>query len=198
MLYAYPPSPPFMSGLPDTQIRKFDDREDDDDDDDQGGEEEEYEVGGPHPEKQQQRKNKKQQQKQKQRQKKTSSSSSISTSKLLRNKAKQVVLFPFTKSKQKIPTKPSNDINNNAASPSGCCGFSGKKKNKKKRRVVVPGSCFCFSGRAPPSSLGSPAESTTSDPNDPHFTFDMLKALIETNDFYSRECNTHLLDTSSP
>ncbi|KAL2511766.1 Uncharacterized protein Adt_17366 [Abeliophyllum distichum] len=44
--------------------------------------------------------------------------------------------------------------------------------------------------------LGQKGESPTSDPNSSEFTVDMLRALIEKNDFYSKECNPHL-DTDS-
>lgn len=49
--------------------------------------------------------------------------------------------------------------------------------------------CFCLK---PPRTLESPGESPSSDPNSSEFTFDMLRALIEQNDFYSKECNPHL------
>ncbi|GKD25651.1 hypothetical protein Tco_1231865 [Tanacetum coccineum] len=42
--------------------------------------------------------------------------------------------------------------------------------------------------------LESCAESPTSDPNSSEFSFDSLKSLIENNDFYLNECNTHLDD----
>lgn len=48
---------------------------------------------------------------------------------------------------------------------------------------------FCFSR---PKVLESPDESPASDPNDPNFTHAMLRALIDKNDFYCRECNPHL------
>lgn len=51
------------------------------------------------------------------------------------------------------------------------------------------GCYFCFKQ---PHTLESPAESFTSDPNDSSFTHDMLRSLIEKNDFYSKECNPHI------
>lgn len=50
---------------------------------------------------------------------------------------------------------------------------------------------FCFNK---PKTLESqsPVESQTSDPNDPMFNFEMLRNFMEVNDFYSKECNTHL------
>lgn len=57
------------------------------------------------------------------------------------------------------------------------------------RRSKIPG---CLSCLKEPGTLDSSGESTTSDPNSSEFTFDMLRDLIEKNDFYSKECNTHL------
>ncbi|KAH6761130.1 ubiquitin carboxyl-terminal hydrolase-like protein [Perilla frutescens var. hirtella] len=51
--------------------------------------------------------------------------------------------------------------------------------------------CLCV---GQPKTLDSSGESPTSDPNSSEFTFDMLRALIEKNDFYSKECNPHLDD----
>ncbi|KAK7838344.1 hypothetical protein CFP56_019907 [Quercus suber] len=57
------------------------------------------------------------------------------------------------------------------------------------------GCCFCL---RQPQTLESNSGSRTSDPNDPNFTYDMLKAFIENNDFYSKECNPHFdFDLSS-
>ncbi|GFZ09501.1 hypothetical protein Acr_21g0001000 [Actinidia rufa] len=41
------------------------------------------------------------------------------------------------------------------------------------------------------STLNSPVEPQTSDPNSPEFTHELLRGLIEENDFYSKECNPH-------
>lgn len=86
-----------------------------------------------------------------------------------RSRSKRVVLFPFTKSKKqkKSQTRVSSSI----------------------RRIGVCG-CFCLG--QPPHTLDSP-KSNSSDTNDPSFTYDRLKTLIEKNDFFSKECDTHLL-----
>ncbi|GLU17234.1 hypothetical protein SLE2022_336190 [Rubroshorea leprosula] len=72
--------------------------------------------------------------------------------------------------------------------------FHRKKCHRKKPTSSNNGDrgsgcgCFCFSGQ--PCTLES---TNTNDPNDPNlFSYDMLKTLIENNDFYSKECNTHL------
>ncbi|ESW35271.1 hypothetical protein PHAVU_001G221000 [Phaseolus vulgaris] len=57
------------------------------------------------------------------------------------------------------------------------------------RRRRGSGCRFCFSR---PKVLESPNESPTSDPNDPNFTHAMLRTVMDKNDFYSKECNTHL------
>lgn len=51
------------------------------------------------------------------------------------------------------------------------------------------GSCLCVNQ---PWTIESAGESPTSDPNSPKFSFDMLRELIEKNDFHSKECNPHL------
>lgn len=48
---------------------------------------------------------------------------------------------------------------------------------------------FCL-GR--PKALKSPVESRSSDPDDLTFTHEMVRDLLEKNDFYSKECNPHL------
>lgn len=100
----------------------------------------------------------------------------------LARKAKRVILFPFKQARiHFITPRTRTNLSNNAPSTPHC-RFPGKR--------AALATCFCFS-RQPPI-LDPPAESTTSDPDDPGFTFDMLKALIEKNDFYSKECNPHL------
>ncbi|KAL3635176.1 hypothetical protein CASFOL_019723 [Castilleja foliolosa] len=70
------------------------------------------------------------------------------------------------------------------------------RKRKQRGINVNPGcwgrkvvACACLKQ---PLTLDSSGESPTSDPNSPEFTFDMLRALIEKNDFYSKECSPHL------
>ncbi|KAL2231344.1 UNVERIFIED_CONTAM: hypothetical protein Sindi_1728800 [Sesamum indicum] len=70
------------------------------------------------------------------------------------------------------------------------------RKNKKvlhrrKKQKGIPVNSCCLSLRKR-RTLSSSGESPTSDPNSPTFTFDMLRTLIEKNDFYSKECNTSL------
>ncbi|XP_051132436.1 uncharacterized protein LOC127252340 [Andrographis paniculata] len=58
-----------------------------------------------------------------------------------------------------------------------------------KSRSLWIGCCFC---PKPPRKAESAGDSPTSDPNSPEFTYDMLRTLIEKNNFYSRDCNPHL------
>ncbi|CAL5329943.1 unnamed protein product [Camellia sinensis] len=81
-------------------------------------------------------------------------------------KAKRVTLFRFRKAKKQLPLR-----KNTSAGGSG-------------------GGCYCCFKQTPSSD--SPVESQTSDPNSPEFTYELLRALIEKNDFYSNECNPHL------
>ncbi|KDP23317.1 hypothetical protein JCGZ_23150 [Jatropha curcas] len=92
--------------------------------------------------------------------------------------AKEVVLVPFIKAKNYLKQSRTN----NWSSSSSATG------NR------FDGSCFCLKQ---PSTLESPADSHTSDPDDPKFTLEMLTTLIEKNDFYSKECNPHF-DATSP
>lgn len=85
-------------------------------------------------------------------------------------KGNRIPLFRFRKlrRKNKLPSSESGS----------CCCFIGKKENV--------GGCFmCF--RKSPSG-DSPVKS---DPNSPSFTFERMRSMIEKNDFYSKECNTH-------
>ncbi|XP_022719098.1 uncharacterized protein LOC111277140 isoform X2 [Durio zibethinus] len=93
-------------------------------------------------------------------------------------KVKQVVLFPFAKFNKKKKKKTKTSAKMPSFSSSG------------KRVGSGGGFCsgFCCTQ---PRTLESPADSKTSDPNDPTFTYEMLKALIESNHFYSEDCNPH-------
>ncbi|KAK8520479.1 hypothetical protein V6N13_031073 [Hibiscus sabdariffa] len=91
-------------------------------------------------------------------------------------KIKQVLLFPFTKFKRRRRRKRTKTIANR---PWYSC--SGRR--------VFSGGGFCC---RPPRILESVAdESKSNDPNDPTFTYEMLRTLIEKNHFYSDECNPH-------
>lgn len=81
----------------------------------------------------------------------------------------RVPLFRFRKLRRK---------NKLPSSESKCCCF-GRKEN-------VGGGCFMCFTRSP--SDDSPVRS---DPNSPNFTFELVRSMIEKNDFYSKECNTH-------
>lgn len=59
------------------------------------------------------------------------------------------------------------------------------------RRANGGGGGWCLCLRQP-KTLDSSGESPTSDPNSSEFSVDMLRALLEKNDFYSKECNPHL------
>lgn len=99
------------------------------------------------------------------------------------SKPNKVVLFPFIK-----PNRLFHKKSTPAAASNADC-FPGNTST----------SCFCFKQppTLEPSSTSTTLQSQPSDPNHPDFTFDMLKSLIETNDFYSKECNPHSLDTTA-
>ncbi|KAD4179686.1 hypothetical protein E3N88_28277 [Mikania micrantha] len=62
------------------------------------------------------------------------------------------------------------------------------KPVKKNRASIAGGCCVCVKRI---STLDSCTESPTDDPNSSEFTFDSLRSLIESSDFYLNECNTH-------
>lgn len=93
-------------------------------------------------------------------------------------KAKQVVLFPFRKAKKQLVYSGRKRSRSSSSSAS----FSGKRE----------GFVGCFLCFKQPQTTESPANSQTSDPNNPAFTYEHLKVLIEKNDFYSKECNPHI------
>ncbi|KAI8027564.1 hypothetical protein LOK49_LG02G02519 [Camellia lanceoleosa] len=81
-------------------------------------------------------------------------------------KAKRVTRFRFRKAKKQLLLR-----KNTRAGGSG-------------------GGCYCYFKQT--LSLDSPVDSQTSDPNSPEFTYELLRALIENNDFSSNECNLRL------
>lgn len=103
-------------------------------------------------------------------------------------KARRVVLSPFNKIKasKQLPRRKHTRTSSSSLAETKVSGSSGKGIGGGG---VGKGCYFCFKR---PLTMESPAESRTSDPNDPNFTYDMLKSLIEKNDFYSPECNPHL------
>ncbi|KAM7273037.1 hypothetical protein ACFE04_027701 [Oxalis oulophora] len=58
--------------------------------------------------------------------------------------------------------------------------------------VVKNNSCFCFIMQNQ-NFKSSSSSSQSPDCNDSKFTFDMLKALVESNDFYAKECSYSVL-----
>ncbi|KAJ6344875.1 hypothetical protein OIU77_007134 [Salix suchowensis] len=103
---------------------------------------------------------------------------------------------------QKKKKKKKNQRKENIAFRESCDGSASSKNinfSKPNKVVTLALVVFCF--KQPPtlesSSTSTTLQSQTSDPNHPDFTFDMLKSLIETNDFYSKECNPHSLDSTT-
>lgn len=99
-------------------------------------------------------------------------------------RAKQVVLSPFTKVKKQLPRR---NNNTRAAASSSCSLFS-----SGKRFGATGGNKGCYFCFTQPLTVESSAESQTSDPNSPNFTYGKLRSFIEMNDFYSKECNHHV------
>ncbi|KAF3454758.1 hypothetical protein FNV43_RR05206 [Rhamnella rubrinervis] len=102
-------------------------------------------------------------------------------------KARRVVLSPFTKIKARRQlSRRKHTWASSSLADTKVSGSSGKGIGVGG---VGKGCYFCFTQ---PLTMESPSESRTSDPNDPNFTYDMMKVLIEKSDFYSPECNPHL------
>ncbi|CAN4110842.1 unnamed protein product [Withania somnifera] len=70
-------------------------------------------------------------------------------------------------------------------------GVSGNSERRRELSGGGGGRCYMCCLKRPLTS-DSGGESQTSDPNNPNFTYDMLRLFIEKNDFYSNECNPHL------
>lgn len=111
----------------------------------------------------------------------------------LLTKVRQVVLSPFSKVDITIKIGRKRNRTNrrvSSSNPPGCfsfpsCSSSSSASGKRPNRAF----CFCI---GQPQTLGSPLfEPRTSDPNDPQFTLDMLRTMIQKNDFYSKDSNPH-------
>ncbi|XP_062156192.1 uncharacterized protein LOC133864025 isoform X1 [Alnus glutinosa] len=103
-------------------------------------------------------------------------------------KAKQLILHALLKAEKQLlrrRNKKTSSSSGSAVAASANAGTSGKRFGCVGCRGK--GRYFCFTQ---PQTLESPSHA--SDPNDPNFTYETLKAFIEKNDFYSKECNTHL------
>lgn len=102
--------------------------------------------------------------------------------------AKKVVLFPFAKAKKQVFR---SRRNKQQQQENKRVSFASSAAAGAANGGAISGTNGCYFCFKQPHTLESPAESFTSDPNDSSFTHDMLKSLIERNDFYSKECNPH-------
>lgn len=98
---------------------------------------------------------------------------------------KRVVLSPFNKF-QRFYKKYKR------SSPS----YSSSSSNSTSHQVSNFSSsnyscCLCMSK---PQTLDTDFEGI--DPNNPNVSYDYIKSLIEKNDFYCKECNTHFYDSN--
>ncbi|KAL2460657.1 Uncharacterized protein Adt_44077 [Abeliophyllum distichum] len=92
-------------------------------------------------------------------------------------KGKMVSLFRFRKGKKLLQERRKH---RGSSVNSGCWAKRGG------------GGGGCFLCLKQPWAMESSGESPTSDTNSAGIGYDMLKVLIEKNDFYSKECNPHL------
>lgn len=90
-------------------------------------------------------------------------------------KGKKVSIFGFGKGKKLLQQRRKHK---GSSVNSGCWAKSGGG-----------GGVLCFKQ---PRAMDSSGESPTSDCNCAEFDYDTLRALIEKNDFYSKDCNPHL------
>lgn len=100
-----------------------------------------------------------------------------------KNKGKRVTCFRFRKVKSTLLRRKRK-------------GVSGNSERRREGSGGGGGGCYLCLRR--PLTSDSGGESQTSDPNSPSFTYEMLRVLIEKNDFYSNECNPHLDVESKP
>lgn len=104
-------------------------------------------------------------------------------------KAKQVMFYPFRKAKKQILRR---RIKRASSSSSSTSIHSTRRTNSLDNRVfdgsVNQGCGFCFSKL----SISDSKNGSPTDPNHRKFTTEMLKVLIEKNDFYCKESNPHL------
>ncbi|CAI9770192.1 unnamed protein product [Fraxinus pennsylvanica] len=100
-------------------------------------------------------------------------------------KGKKVSLFRFGKGKKLFQQRRKHRDRGSSVN-SGCCAKCGGGAG---RGGCGGGGFLCFKQ---PRAMDSSGESPTSDCNSGAFNCDMLTALIEKNDFYSKECNPHL------
>ncbi|KAG8471685.1 hypothetical protein CXB51_036283 [Gossypium anomalum] len=97
-------------------------------------------------------------------------------------KLKQVLMFPFVKFRKKKKKQ---------AKPLAKPPLSSSSSFSSSKRVGSGGGFYGGFCCTRPRTLESADDSNSSDPNDPNFTYEMLKTLIEKNQFYSKECNPH-------
>lgn len=102
------------------------------------------------------------------------------------NSSHQLVMPSITKTRNRFVAK---IIRKKPKSPKRC---SSPPPSSSSRSGSRKGSCFrMLRPRRTEDLYDSCASSPTSDPNDESFTHEMLKAMLETNDFFSNECNPH-------
>lgn len=115
-----------------------------------------------------------------------------------RGKSKRVTLIPSKKDRNRLEKQKIRASNSNFSSISLSVGCFGRRvSGRRGGNGGGVGGCFqCFKNG---KTWGSKAESPTSDPNSAEFTHEMLRDLIEKNDFYSKECNLHgIVDKVKP
>ncbi|CAK9315071.1 unnamed protein product [Citrullus colocynthis] len=110
-------------------------------------------------------------------------------------KAKQVMFYPFRKAKKQILRRrikrASSSSSSSSPSSSSSVTCTRRTSSSDKRGFdgsVNQGCGFCFAKL----SISDSKNGSPTDPNHRKFTYEMLKVLIEKNDFYSKESNPHL------
>ena len=104
-------------------------------------------------------------------------------------KAKQVMFYPFRKAKKQILRRRIKR-DSSCSSPSSSVTCSRRTNSLDKRGFdgsVNQGCGFCLTKL----SISDSKNGSPTDPNHRKFTNEMLKVLIEKNDFYSKESNPH-------
>lgn len=103
-------------------------------------------------------------------------------------RAKKAVLSPFNKF-QKLFKRDTRSCSTTTSSTSSSSPSDSRLPSNTKRLGSYC-CCLCMSKEPPTVDVSS----DDIDPNDPRISYVYVKTLLEQNEFYSKECNTHFVD----
>ena len=100
-------------------------------------------------------------------------------------RAKKAVLSPFNKF-QKLLKRDTRSCSTTTSTP---CPSNSSLSSSTTR---VGSYCCCLCMSKEPQTVDTSSDDI--DPNDPRISYVYVKTLLEQNEFYSKECNTHFVD----